>query len=360
MLLQKLDVPIVMPHTMAFVVNRARLSQFRQALRVVLEDGTIKPWLEFCEARRSAFVDQWNQAEVVLDVAQIRQWHATARQSDPSLPKRGFVTVLAHRYHTLVERLDGLAGREGWALAALNGLRNSDDDETLELAEPKDVAWVRNLRFAVSNSRSSRNVLDPVNDLSMGVPPALHHQGHMSPLEVLQLARNQLCTARVASLLCEPFSQSIGPGPFLPPPANAQSLQDPEWPVLPLFAVTHPHWPLVGGHMLGGKALLEAEAMVRYAAPTREWHKMLSSSTRVDDRRWEELVDTHWVRCRDRFADRLNRAYREHDAVLMFENNRSDAFWIGPDWPSVVNESGYNHNALPLNLASASPGSSIR
>lgn len=64
MLLHELDVPYVMPHTMAFVVDRARLSQFRQALRAVLEDGQAGPMRQFCDSRRIAYTRERNRARV--------------------------------------------------------------------------------------------------------------------------------------------------------------------------------------------------------------------------------------------------------------------------------------------------------
>ncbi len=358
MLLHKLDVPQVMPQTMAFVVDRSRLSQFRKALRVVVEDGSIGPWVEFCESRREAFTRQWHEAEVILDVRQIRLWHRIARQEDPTLPRQGFIGVSAHRYLNLLERIDGLSGREGWAIAALNSLRephHEDDDLAVPLPTPRSLSWARELKFKSTSGAVSRTVLDPTNDVALNVPKHLDAK-HMSPLDVLELARHQLSVSAVVKLLCDPFTPSIGPGPFLPPPPNAVSLQDPEWPVLPLFAVTHHDWPLVRGHLLGGKALLEAEQTVRAAAPTREWHAPYRAAP-IDDARWAELVGEHWPRCRERFANALDKAYREHDAVLLLENNRSDTFWAGIDWPAPSAESGVSNAAA---LEKWSPKQTIR
>ena len=206
MLLEKLDVPQVMPQTMAFVVDRARLAHFRQALRGVLEEGDFElgPRLSMSGAARA-----------------------------PTQGPRG-----------------------AWAWAG------------------------------------SRTAVD---------------------------------------LIGTPFCDSVGPGPFLAPPTCASSLQNPEWEVLPLFEVTHRKWPLVDGHMLGGKALLQAEEEVRASKPSRQWH---TNFARVDDARWEELLTEHWARCRSRFANALARAYRAHEAVLMLPNDRSKPFWAGIDWPA--------------------------
>lgn len=331
MLLHKLDVPYVMPHTMAFVVDRARLSQFRQALRAVLEDGVAEPMRSFCASRRNAYLRERNQARVNIDVDQIRQWHALAETKTPVLPPKGFVTVPAHRYLSFLQGRAGLEIGQKWSLTALEKLRNEHDDERYDLPEPKDVSWARDLRFRIADGRELPNVIDPTADVVLGLPKRLDFED-MTPLEVLELARNQLGGQQLLELLVDPFTPSVGPGPFLPIPPNATPLQDPTWPVLPLFAVTHANWPLIQGHMLGGKGLLEAEEWVRGALPSRKWHP-LPELTPVDGAEWRGLVKSHWPRCVDRFANTLAHAYRSHEAVLLINAELPNSYWAGSTWP---------------------------
>ncbi len=334
MLLHKLDVPYAMPHTLAFVVDRTRLSQFRQALRSVLEDGVAEPMRQFCASRRATYCREWNSARVSIDVDQIRQWHSLAQTKAPLLPSRGFISVPAHRYLAFLQRRAGLEFGQKWSLSALEKLRNEHDDENFELPAPKDVSWARDLRFRISDGRELPNVIDPAEDLVIGLPRKLDFGG-MTPLEVLELARNQLGGAGLVELLVDPFTPSLGPGPFLPIPPCATPLQEPSWPVLPIFAVTHSRWPLVPGYMLGGRSLLEAEAWVRASQPSRKWHP-LPELNPVDGAEWRGLVGQHWRRCADRFTTMLSRAHQAHEAVLLINSELSGSFWAGPTWPAAA------------------------
>lgn len=333
MLLQKLDVPVVLPHTMAFVVDRKRVSKLRAALKVLTEQAQVEPLRTFCESRRPELIEQLNKARVAADAKEINYLYELANLDAPTMNE--VFIVPTQRWLDISQSHRALETSEPWAITSLHELRQDVKPvDALDLPTLKNVWWARGLTFRGADGAINREVKDPVGDVVVGVPPDLD-MGEMTPFDVIEMMRSLLATPTLLELLTEPFTPSVGPGPFLPVPVNASRLQDSMWQALPIFAVKHWNWPLVGGYVLEGDALRDAEKVVRSASPRRDWHASYNVNP-ANDAVWEQLVDEHWPRLSVRFANALLDAHREQAAVLLLDNDLAHPFWSGPNWPKPL------------------------
>jgi len=333
MLLQKLDVPVACPHTLAFAVDRKRVSKLRAALKELIEQAQVAPLRAFCEARSPELIQQLSTARVAVDAKEINRLYELANLDAPTMTD--VFTVPADRWLAISQSHVALEENEDWALRLLHELRDDVKPvDAIELPALKNVWWARGLTFRGTDGVIRREVQSATDDVVIGVPEEFD-MGEMSPFDVLEMMRAHLTTPLLLEMLTEPFSPSFGPGPFLPVPPHATPLQDPRWQPLPIFAVKHWNWPLLEGFVLEDDDLREVEKMVRTAEPQREWHESYNSQP-IDDATWKQLVEDHWPRLSERFAVALGQAHRDEKSVLILNNDLSHPFWCGPAWPPRV------------------------
>ena len=333
MLLQKLDVPVVAPHTLAFVVDRKRVSKLRAALKELLEQAQVAPLRAFCEARSPELIQQLSTARVAVDAKEINKLYELANLDAPTMTE--LFNVPADKWLAISQSHHALETNEAWALKLLYELRDDVKPvEKVELPALKNVWWARGLTFRGTDGVIRREVQSATEDVVLGLPQEVD-MGEMSPFDVLEMMRSHLTTPLLLEMLTEPFVPSVGPGPFLPVPPHATPMQDPRWQPLPIFGVKHWNWPLLEGYVVGDDDLLEVEKVVRAAQPRRDWHQSYNGQP-IDEDTWERLIDAHWPRLRDRFADALAQAHRDEKALLLVNNDLSHPFWCGPTWPPRV------------------------
>lgn len=342
MLLERFDVAVYGPQTMAFPAPREGVEALTAALAALYEIGDATPyrrlwddlvprhlakasearWIapsktleRFCEQARATLPrGVLEVAEPALDAT--RTWLGT-RESFRTHPESWF--LLEHlqsyleqewtRMHPSLDALPDLLVRirderppEGWLASA----------PPLE-----DLGWLRVYREVMDDGALR-------DDPAASVIPEWIEE----PVDALDEVHRRSNLALVLAALVGPYVTSRGPGPFMGPLACSRRLEDPSWHWLRATGTIADEGRVGDARVLDGSVLEDALRETERATPSRAWwgpdgeitreifDETYGTGARSPRLSWE-AVQSEWPRCQARFLTLLGDARAKGEAVLL-------------------------------------------